>query len=265
MYTKTILTVITGLLITVSCQTKDSKEGKSKEMNTKQQVNSREESSTENTPLASLLNVRREEFTKAAPEEVKKAYAEGIDAVKNSGILEKALNIGDKVPDFTLNNQMSKPVTLYNELKKGPVILVWYRGGWCPYCNITLHNLQERLPDFQKAGASLIALTPEIPDQSLNTTEKHSLEFTVLSDVANKVAKEYGVVFKLTPEVAALYQKAFDMHSYNGDESDELPLAATYVIDQKGIIQYAFLDADYRNRAEPNDVIAALAKLNAGN
>ena len=135
------------------------------------------------------------------------------------------------------------------------------RGGWCPYCNITLQYLQERLPDFQKAGAELIALTPELPDQSITTAEKHKLKFMVLSDVGNKTGKEYGVVFQLTPEVAAIYQDVFNLHQYNGDDSNELPLAATYVIDQNGIIQYAFLDFDYRNRAEPNEIIKALTKI----
>ena len=135
------------------------------------------------TPLDSLLNDRREESAKKYSEEKKQIYADGILGVKNSGILKKALNIGDKTPDFTLSNALNKPVSLYNELKNGPVILTWYRGGWCPYCNITLHNLQERLPEFQQAGATLMALTPELPDKSLSTSEKHNLEFTVLSDL----------------------------------------------------------------------------------
>jgi len=149
-------------------------------------------------------------------------------------------------------------VQLNDYLKKGPVVLTWYRGGWCPYCNMTLHYLQEQLPNFQLKGASLLALTPEIPDQSMSTIEKHQLQFEVLSDVGNKVAKQYGIVFKLTDAVADSYQKAFDLHAFNGDESDELPLAATYVIDQNGQIVYTFLDADYRNRAEAKDILAAL-------
>lgn len=257
MYTKSILAAFALVLMTVGCQTKTNKKDHTKEQNTM------EMNKHKANPLDSLLNTRRVEFAKVATDEKKKIYGEGTDAVKNSGILDKALNVGDKVPDFTLNNQLSKPVSLYKELEKAPVVLIWYRGGWCPYCNITLHYLQERLPDIRKAGGSLLALTPELPDKSMNTTEKNSLDFTVLSDVANKVGKEYGVVFELTPEVAAIYQDAFDLHGYNGDESNELPLAATYVIDQKGIIQYAFLDADYRNRAEPDDIIAALKKINA--
>lgn len=233
---------------------------KLKELTTKKQVN-KMETNKEHGKLDDLLKVKREESAKNFSEEKRQIYADGIADVKNSGILDKALNVGQKSPNFNLNNATNKPVSLYEELKNGPVILTWYRGGWCPYCNITLHFLQERLPDFQKAGATLIALTPELPDKSLSTSEKHNLEFTVLSDVGNKVGKEYGVVYQLTTEVASIYESGFGMNDYNGDESNELPLAATYVIDQNGTIKYAFLDADYRNRAEPDEIIAALNKL----
>jgi peroxiredoxin len=246
-----LLLPVAVILITMSCQTKVSQ---------KEQINNMK-ASNKTATLDSMLNMRRVEFAKTGSEEKKQVYAEGIEAVKTSGILDKAFNIGDKAPNFTLNNALGEPVSLYNELTNGPVILIWYRGGWCPYCNITLHYLQERLPDFQAAGATLLALTPELPDKSLSTAEKHNLEFVVLSDVGNTIAKQYGVVFQLTPDVAKMYDDAFDMNSYNGDESNELPLAATYVIDKNGTIQYAFLDADYRNRAEPDDIIAALETL----
>lgn len=156
---------------------------------------------------------------------------------------------------------MGNTVELAQYLEKGPVILTWYRGGWCPYCNLTLRKLQEELPNFKAHGANLIALTPELPDNSISTTEKHSLEFEVLSDVGNKVAKNYGIVFKLTPEVAEIYNKKFNLAKYNGDNSNELPLAATYIINQKGKIVYAFLDADYRNRAEPAELIKVLKNM----
>lgn len=211
--------------------------------------------------LDDRLDIRRTEFAKKASDEKKQTYKEGIEAVELSGILNDAKQVGEKAPNFTLTNQLGETVSLYDELKNGSVVLIWYRGGWCPYCNITLHYMQERLSDFKAEGAALLALTPELPDQSLNTSEKHDLQFNVLSDVGNKTGKDYGVVFKLTPEVAEIYEASFGMHNYNGDESDELPLAATYVIDQDGFIQYAFLDADYRNRAEPDDIIEALKKL----
>ena len=211
--------------------------------------------------LDALLNVQRKAGIAKFTKEKNQIYADGITSVVNSGILDKALNVGDKAPNFTLNNALNQPVSLYNTLENGPVVLTWYRGGWCPYCNITLHHLQEHLPEFKKAGATLLALTPELPDNSLNTSEKNNLEFTVLSDISNTVGKTYGVVFELTKEVASIYQDGFGLNEKNGDNSNELPLAATYVIDKKGIIQYAFLDAEYKERAESKEIVSALNKL----
>ncbi|MCL7763783.1 AhpC/TSA family protein [Polaribacter sp. Z014] len=219
------------------------------------------EATSNKETLDALLTEKRNEGAAKFTKEKNKIYADGITSVADSGILENALNVGDKAPDFSLKNALDESVSLYDELKNGPVVLTWYRGGWCPYCNITLHYLQEKLPEFQEAGATLMALTPELPDNSLNTSEKNNLEFNVLSDVGNTIGKEYGVVFKLTDEVAEIYEAGFGLSKVNGETSNELPLAATYVIDTNGIIQYAFLDADYRERAEPSAILAALNKL----
>ena len=211
-------------------------------------------------PLKSILEVKKANFEAKADDNKKRAYREGIESVENSGILSKAKQVGDTAPNFVLKNALGEDVELKDYLKKGKVILTWYRGGWCPYCNLTLHQLQEELPNFKANGANLIALTPELPDKSMSTAEKHDLEFEVLSDIGNKIAREYGIVFKLTDEVAGMYNKSFDMNGYNGDDSNELPLAATYVIDEEGKIIYAFLDADYRNRAEPSDLTEFIKK-----
>jgi peroxiredoxin len=211
--------------------------------------------------LKSELDAKKAAFELKASEEKKKIYAEGLEAVALSGIVNSAKQQGEQAPNFSLKNALGLEVSLNDYLKSGPVVLTWYRGGWCPYCNITLARLQQDLPLFKAAGATILALTPEVPDSSLSTRDKHNLEFEILSDVGNKIAKQYGVVFRLTPEVAKIYQSAFGLHAFNGDDSDELPLAATYIIDQKGMIRYAFLDADYRNRAEPADLLEILKAM----
>ncbi|SOE23706.1 Peroxiredoxin [Spirosomataceae bacterium TFI 002] len=216
---------------------------------------------TKKESLEELLANQRIASTKKYSEERNQINAAGVADVRNSGILSKTLNVGDIAPDFTLRNVQNQPVSLYNELANGPVILVWYRGGWCPYCNITLHYLQEKLPEFKEAGATLIALTPELPDNSLSTTEKNNIAFNVLSDLGNKVGKEFGVVFELTAEIASIYEASFGLNNTNGDDSNELPLAATYVIDTDKTIKYAFLDADHKKRAEPEEILKALKAI----
>lgn len=215
------------------------------------------------TTLKQQLEARAEESAKKLPAEVRTEFAKGIEAVDESGILDQAKKVGDKAPDFTLKNAKGKEVQLTTLLKDGPVVLTWYRGGWCPYCNIALAALQEKLPEFKKAGAQLVALTPELPDKSLDTTQKNKLEFEVLTDLNHKVADSYGLVFKLTPEVRDLYKDFFNLNEFNGKDAgdDTLPLAATYVIAQDGTIRWAFLEADYRQRAEPSEIVKFLESM----
>lgn len=211
--------------------------------------------------LQNELDSMKNNFLKRADKNKVAIYEAGIDSVAQSGILETAIQKGQKAPLFALANANGDTVKLEELLQKGPVILTWYRGGWCPYCNLTLRSLQEHLPDFTGREATLVALTPELPDNSLNTVEKNELEFEVLSDINSVVGKRYGVIYKLASDVAEFYKKGFDLTKYNGEDSYTLPLAATYVIDTNGMVTYAFLDADYRKRAEPQEIIKALDAL----
>ncbi len=211
--------------------------------------------------LKQRLDAAKAEWEGKTSAEKKQIYDEGIQAIRESGIIESAIQVGDTAPNFTLRNAENLEVSLYSYLEKGPVVLIWYRGGWCPYCNITMHQLQQELPAFKAEGANLIALTPELPDQSISTAEKHELEFEVLSDTANVVGHKYGIVYDLTDEVAAIYIESFNLHDHNGNTSNQLPLAATYVIDKNGVVRYAYLDAEYRNRAEPLEILEALKQI----
>lgn len=208
--------------------------------------------------LKSKLEEKKADFELNANNHIKTVFKAGIASVRESGVLDKAKKVGEIAPDFELNNALGKPVALSDYLKKGKVVLTWYRGGWCPYCNMTLQQLQREVPGFNANGASLIALTPELPDKSMSTVEKQNLQFEVLSDVGNEIARAYGIVFKLADDVAEIYDASFGMRTYNGDDSYELPLAATYIINEDGKIMYAFLDADHRKRAEPSELTAFL-------
>jgi len=259
------LLISTGLIFTlVACQNKEnSTEKQVQELATDANTNEElkvEDNMDTTASLKSKLEEKKANFELKADDNKKRAYKEGLEAVEKSGITKSALQVGDKAPNFTLTNALGKKVTLADYLKKGKVVLTWYRGGWCPYCNLTLHQLQEELPNFKANGANLLALSPELPDNSISTAEKHNLAYEVLSDVGNKTAHEYGIVFKLTDEVAGMYNQSFGLNEHNGDDSNELPLAATYVINENGIIVYAYLDADYRNRAEPSEITEFLKK-----
>ncbi len=177
----------------------------------------------------------------------------------------KALKKGDQVKDFTLKNANGKEVSLSSLLKKGTVVLTWYRGGWCPYCNTALKQLQDKLPQIKEQGATLVALTPELPDHSLTTKEKNELEFEVLSDVNNETARLYGLVFRLDPETAERYESKLQLSLRNGTDSAELPIPATYIITPDGVIRYAYVNPDYTQRADPQIVVEELKKIKASN
>jgi len=252
---------IVGLLLIVAFACSTSKPESNQEEEDYLKIEEVKTSDDTKMLLKLRLDEQKENWHLNTPEEKKEIVNDHIQDVINDSIVHNALQKGERAPDFMLTNAEGKSVSLYAYLKNGPVVLTWYRGGWCPYCNLTLHALQEELPNIQAAGGYLLALTPELPDNSLDTKEKHDLEFEVLSDVGNMVGHQYGIVYEFTPELAELYHKKFNIYSFNGDESNQLPLAATYVIDQRGVVEYAFLDADYRNRAEPQEITKVLLYL----
>jgi peroxiredoxin len=213
-------------------------------------------------PVRKELEEFRDKSSRNSPADRIRAYEQGIEEVRKSGVTDKALKVGDRAPDFELPDASGKKVKLSELIARGPVVVTWYRGGWCPYCNIALRGLHKRLPEIRSAGATLVAISPETPDNSLSTAEKNHLDFEVLSDRGNKVAHAYGVAYKIPRVIAEQFKGRLDLAKHNGDDSGTLPLGATYVIDREGIIRYAFVDPDYRKRAEPSDVVAALRGLN---
>lgn len=211
--------------------------------------------------LAGELKEFKESWNVKAGEALVQTFENGIEELNTSGMVHRALAVGDKAPDFELDNALGKPIKFASLLKNGPVIISWYRGGWCPYCNIQLRYLQNFLPQFKEAGATLVALSPELPDKSLDTTEKNNLEFEVLTDYNNEVARKFGIAFTLNDELVDIYNGFHKLETYNGVDTNELPIPATYVIGTDGLIKYAFIDPDYRKRAEPADILAVLKTL----
>jgi len=176
-------------------------------------------------------------------------------------IAKLALEPGQNAPDFTLPDGEGRMVTLSEELKKGPVILTWYRGGWCPYCNIQLNHLQKFVEKFSAAGATLIALSPELPRRNIATRDRHRVSFEILTDVNNGLAKKYGGVQVLNEEVKGYYGRMGVMDYYYDRKPEEFPVPATYVVDADFLVRYAFVEADFRRRAEPEQVLEAVLRL----
>lgn len=212
--------------------------------------------------LASELSEQKQNSLSKAPEDVVSIMKKNQDKLTESGIEEKAPKTGEKLTDFTLPNQTGRLVSLEELRKKGPVVITFYRGGWCPYCNLELRAYQGVLEEIKAAGASLVAITPELPDASLTTSQKHSLGFDVLTDENSKYAAAINIMFTLPEELQELYGKfGHKLSEYNGSEQYNLPLAATFAVDRDGTIVYAFASADYTLRAEPSEIVEVLNTL----
>ena len=174
-----------------------------------------------------------------------------------------ALGVGDPAPDFALPSATGREVRLSELLEGGPVVLTFYRGAWCPYCNTQLRDYQDALGDVERAGATLVAVSPQAPDGSMTTAQKNGLAFPVLSDVGNGVSRRYGLVYAVDDRTRERYQAVgVDLEAVNGAAGGgaawELPVPATYVIDRGGTIRAAFVEADYTQRASARQVIDAL-------
>jgi peroxiredoxin len=185
-----------------------------------------------------------------------------IDQLRSGAIPRTVLKVGDHAPAIVLENANGAAVDIGTLLKKGPVILTFYRGGWCPYCNLELKAYQEILPQIIAAGASLVAISPERPDDTVSTAERNALTFEVLSDVDQKVGRAFGLVYEFTEELKRAYRGFnLDIPARNGTRDEwALPVSATYVIDRDSSIIYAYTDVDYRDRADPRDVLQVLTR-----
>lgn len=170
------------------------------------------------------------------------------------------LQVGDKAPDFSLSNAINKRVTLSEVLKTNRVVLTFYRGTWCAYCNLVLNQYQAILPKIREAGGTLIAISPQTPDESFNMLEKNNLQFEVLSDNGNLIAKRFTTVHA-NPEksLKKMTELGYDYNSFYADEESEIPIPAVFIIEQDGMVSFAKSEGgDYRNRVEPSEIINAL-------
>ncbi len=176
---------------------------------------------------------------------------------------EPGIPVGQSAPDFSLPNAYGETVRLQQLLRWGPVVLTFYRGAWCPYCNLQLQALRETEPHFKRYNAQLVAISPQMPDHSLKHIQEKGYPFEVLSDLDNRVMQAYHLYFEISEELNQVYQRklGLDLAEYNGEGRYGLPVPGTFVIDQDGIVRAAFADTDYRKRMEPRAILEALQQM----
>lgn len=213
-------------------------------------------------PLQPKLDARAAEFDTIIPDEAKAVMMSAMTQLSESGIIDNALKTGESAIPFELTNYIGTVVKLEELLANGPVVLTFYRGGWCPFCNLQLQSYQSAYAQIKALGAELVAISPQLNDSTNTTNEKGNLEFVLLSDDKGKVADQYGLLYTLPADLAELYKNfGIDLITYNGTEKETLPLTATYIIGKDGKIKYSFIDLDYKKRMEPQQIIDELKKL----
>lgn len=187
---------------------------------------------------------------------------QAAEEIFGKNIPQTCLQKGDTVPFFELPNAQGRLFSIREKLKDGPVVITFYRGGWCPYCNLSLRALQKLLPRIKELGATLVAISPEQPDNTLDTATKNALGFDVLSDKSNTVAGTFGITFTLPEKLKSIYKEfGIDLETVHGDSLYNLPVPATFIVDSEGTIVYTFVNTDYRKRAEPAEIITVLELL----
>jgi peroxiredoxin len=211
------------------------------------------------TSLAPATDEMRAGLVGQVGQQILSVYDRDAEALGASDTFAGAPRAGDRAPAFRLPDARGGEVALAELLADGPVVLVFYRGAWCPYCNLQLAAFQSALADIRAAGAAVVAVSPQTPDQSLTLAERHALAFPVLSDSGNAVARDYGLVFTQSETVTATSrQLGIELADFNGDDSNTLPAASTFVIGEDGMIRFASVSGDYRWRIGPEEVLDAL-------
>lgn len=212
------------------------------------------------------LKELQENLGKLLPKKAIDVFNKDANALENTHQSVLRLNLGDKAPNFSLSNAIGEITTLETLLEKGKVVITFYRGSWCPYCNLQLKQYQQVLEDIKSLDANLVAVSPQTPDESLNIKEKNELEFEVLSDNGNIVARQFTTVFKNgeTP-IETMLALGIDFDSHYSDDSQELPIPAVFIIEQNKTISFAkAIGGDYRNRVEASDIINSLKNSSYG-
>jgi len=221
-----------------------------------------EESSPETDvrPLREIFAERNQLIAKYVPKETQAVHARAVAELKQQRLAANILPIGSRIPEFQLPDHDGKSVSSSDLLAKRRLVLCFIRGRWCPFCVGQMEAMNLILPLIEQAGATLVAISPQSVKQSFFMRDQHKLRFPLLSDAANKVARQFRLAYRVPDEQRTVYQRAFvNLPFVNGDDSWGLPIPATYIIDRDGIVLFAAASEDYTERPEPEDIVRVLA------
>ncbi|KAF2801557.1 AhpC-TSA-domain-containing protein [Mytilinidion resinicola] len=212
--------------------------------------------------LTEQLSAQFQGFHQNAPPQFKGPILAAMDEHKSSFKPGAALQIGQAFPDFSLSNAVSEKVSRDDLLAKGPFFITFYRGEWCPFCNLAIGALQAHLDEFTVKGVTLVAVSPELPNGNLSMTEKHDLKFPVLSDQGNQLARKLGIIFAMPDSLRPVFDMTgHNLKKTNGDDSFEVPLPAAFLVDGKGVVRNSYVDPDYTKRIEPTTALGWIDAL----
>lgn len=210
--------------------------------------------------LREIFAERRELIAKYVPAETQAVHARAIAELKQKSLATSILPASSKISEFHLQDHDGKNISSSDLLAKGRLVLCFIRGRWCPFCVAQMEAITIILPEIERAGATLAAISPQTVQQSFFMRDQHKLRFPLLSDAGNKIAREFGLTYRVPEEQKAIYQRAFvNLPFVNGNDSWELPIPATYIIDRDGTVLYASANEDYAERPEPTDIVRFLA------
>ncbi len=218
--------------------------------------------SDESTDLRRLRDIfaeRKGLIAKYVPPETQAIHAQAVAELKARGLAANILPVGAHAPAFELPDHDGRTVSSSELRSKGRLVLCFIRGRWCPFCVGQMEAMNLVLPQIEQAGAAFVAISPQTVKQSFFMHDQHKLRFQLLSDSGNKVARQFGLVYRVPEAQEAIYRRAFvNLPFTNGDESWELPIPATYILDRDGVVLYASANEDYTERPEPGDVVRIL-------
>jgi peroxiredoxin len=213
----------------------------------------------ERLPLWETLAERKAKMAQYVPAATLEVHARVIAELRSRGLAERALAVGEKAPAFTLPDHNGTLVSSADLLNTGRLVVCFFRGRWDPFCCGQMEAMNQIVPAIQEAGASLVAVSPQTVKQSFFMADQHRLGFPLLSDAGNAVARQFRLVYRVPDEQQAIYRRAFiNLPFTNGDESWELPIPATYILDRDATVLYRSANEDYTERPEPTEILEHL-------